>query len=175
MISIQKTIRTTGILVVSIFLMMSQFGVAYAGDGSFLSKFQGEWNSDDNAFGQSARSTMVWSPDLNDHFMRLEYKIVMGTGGKNSIFQGTAYYKPLGKTEYVAFWADNRGELHPIKATVDGNALVSIWGVEGKKLGRTRYELQDKDHLSVTDWIKKGDDWRQFNYNVFTRIPLNAD
>ena len=157
-------------LMVFFFLTIPQTVVAHAGEQSLLSKFQGEWISDGEAFGQTATSTMVWSQALNKKFMHLEYKITMGSEGKSSVFQGTAYYKSLGNDEYSAFWADNIGDLHPITAKIDGNALVSIWGVKGAKLGRTRYELQGPNLLSVTDWIKKGDDWRQFNHNIFSRV-----
>jgi hypothetical protein len=162
------------LFIATVLTIFSQLGIAHADDPSLLSKFQGEWASNGDAFGKPAKSTMVWSSTLNSKFIHLDYKISMGTPDKPSIFQGVAYYKSNNDGTYTAFWADNTGDLHPITATVDGNALTSIWGVEGAKLGRTRYELLDQDRLSITDWIKIGDDWRQFNMNVFTHVAPDS-
>ena len=151
-----------------IFLTLgTPYGLAVAEENTFLSNFQGEWQSDGDAFGQPAHSVMTWSLDLNDKFYRLNYNIITGT---TPLLTGVAYYKETGAGQLKAFWADSTGDLHPITATFDGSALVSIWGVEGEKLGRTRYELISPNQIQVTDWIMKDSDWRQFNQNVFSKV-----
>ena len=114
---------------------------------------------------------MTWSPALNGRFVRLDYRIEMRPApDQMSLFQGIAYYKAEGGDKLDAFWADNFGELHPISAEHDESALVALWGVEGSKQGRTRYELIAPDKIEVTDWIKTPEGWRQFNHTVFTRL-----
>jgi len=86
-----------------------------------------------------------------------------------AVFEGVGYYQ-LGDGETLqAFWSDNSGDLHPIRAEREGEALISHWGVEGGKQGRTRYELLLSGDLQVTDWIRTSEGWRQFNQSTFTR------
>jgi hypothetical protein len=94
----------------------------------------------------------------------------MPRGEQTAVFEGAAYYKYEGNDRWSAFWADNSGDLHPVSAVRDGAAIVSHWGVEGAKYGRTRYELMSNGELEVTDWIQTGEGWKQFNKNTFTRI-----
>lgn len=145
--------------------------VAQAQSDSLLPKFIGAWQSDGMAFGAQANSTMTWAPSLDGQFVRLDYKIEMQRAGdETQVFQGVAYYKVADGNMYRAFWADNTGDLHPITAEREGDALVSHWGVTGGKQGRTRYELLAPDRMEVTDWLKTGDGWRKFNQNVFSRL-----
>ena len=140
-----------------------------------LEDFAGEWTSTDPAFGAPAQSTMAWSPALDGKFARLNYRIEMQQGsGATSVFEGVAYYRSAPGETLTAFWADNSGDLHPIVAVRDGQALVSDWGVAGKKKGRTRYELVETDQMEVTDWVKTDEGWRQFNHNNFKRQDASA-
>ena len=136
----------------------------------FFQQLMGEWRSSDAAFGMPAESVMTWSPTLNGRFVRLDYRIEMRPGpDQTSLFQGIAYYKVEDGNLSIAFWADNSGDLHPISAEHDENALVAYWGVEGGKQGRSRYELTAPDKMEVTDWIKTSDGWSQFNHSIFTQ------
>lgn len=137
-----------------------------------LEAFVGVWVSSGPAFGAPAKSTMRWVPDLNGNFLRLNYRIEMqSSDAPMAVFEGVAYYKNSTDGKLRAFWADNSGDLHPITADWDGDALVSDWGVAGKKQGRTRYQLIRYDEMAVTDWIKTDEGWRQFNHNVFKLQP----
>lgn len=137
---------------------------------SIFDPFHGEWRSSGPAFGAPALSRMAWAPTLDGKYFRLDYRIEMQTPeGAVSIFQGVAYYRDTGEDVVNAFWADNSGDLHPIAAERDHNALIAHWGVEGGKQGRTRYEVLSSGEIEVTDWIKTADGWRQFNHNVFVR------
>ncbi len=151
----------------SIFLNVSPAFAQEKDAAQLLEDFIGEWTSQDPAFSAPAQSTMRWSPALNEKFSRLNYRIEMNEGA--SVFEGVAYYKMASGENLTAFWADNSGDLHPIVAMRDGQALVANWGVEGEKQGRTRYELIGADEIEVTDWIRTDDGWRQFNHNIFRR------
>ena len=137
---------------------------------ALLEQFVGEWRSDGPALGAEAVSTMTWSQALGGKFMRLDYRIDMNRDGKSSVFEGVGYYQ-LGDGETIrGNWADNFGDMDPISATREGDALVSIWGVDGGKQGRTRYELLPSGEMQVTDWVINDGDWRQFNQNTYQRI-----
>ena len=137
----------------------------------FLVKFLGEWRSDGDAFGSPAESKMIWGFTLGARFVQLDYQVLIKKEPSLvNVFQGVGYYKNSDTDEFAAFWADNSGDLHPIIAYREGDALISNWGVEGGKQGRTRYELLGVELMEVTDWIKTGDGWRQFNQNTFERI-----
>lgn len=142
---------------------------AGADEQPFLDRFIGAWTSNGDAFGGPAQSMMIWAPAFDGKFTRLEYRIEMQRGEKTPVFEGVAYYQAADGPEWRAFWADNSGDLHPIRAERDGDALVAHWGVSGGKEGRTRYELTAAGEIIVTDWIKTAEGWRQFNRNMFTK------
>lgn len=137
---------------------------------ALIAEFDGEWSSDGDAFGASATSTMHWASSLDGKFMQLSYRIEMSRAADaSSVFEGVAYYR-LDKSDAISgFWADNSGDLHPLHAKRDGQAIVSHWGAAGGKQGRTRYELTGADEMRVIDWILTPDGWRQFNDNIFSR------
>lgn len=145
-------------------------GSAAADERLLLEQFVGAWSSNGDAFGGPAQTAMTWTPVLSGKFIRLDYRIEMPRGAETAVFEGAAYYKPEGDGRWSAFWADSSGELHPVSAARDGDAIVSHWGVEDVKYGRTRYELLPNGEMEVTDWIQRDQDWRQFNQNTFTRI-----
>ncbi len=118
---------------------------------------------------------MTWSKALSGRFMAINYEIHMTSdASKTSTFKGLACYRPQEDSTYKAFWANNTGDLHPIVAHQEESALVSIWGVEESKLGRTHYELNDDGTMTVTDWIKSNGEWRQFNLNTFALVVAVA-
>ncbi|WP_375201895.1 hypothetical protein [Hyphococcus sp.] len=161
-------VRTVLTIIVTLFCLTQS---AAAGSPSVLLKqFEGRWTSDGPAFGGAAQSVMIWAPTLKDKFFRLDYSVaVTRDDGASFTFEGVAHYR-LGEGETLsAYWADNSGDLHPIRAERDGDALVAHWGVEGAKQGRTRYELLSSARMQVTDWIKTEDGWRQFNQNQFNK------
>lgn len=141
---------------------------------SIFDQLAGAWISDGPAFGAPAASRMQWQSSLDGKFTRLDYKIEMRSPeGTLSTFEGVAFYRAAGEHSIDAFWADNSGDLHPISAEHEGDALIAHWGVEGGKQGRTRYELSSVDEITVTDWIKTDEGWRQFNHNVFKRVSAD--
>ncbi len=138
-----------------------------------LEDLEGEWRSGSPAFGQSASSTLSLSLTLGGKFHRLDYSINMVKEKTQSLmFQGTAHYRLLADGRYDAFWADSSGDLHPIKARAEGNAIIADWGISGAKQGSTKYQLNSNGTLTVTDMIKRDDKWVQFNKMEFARVNI---
>lgn len=162
-------------LVTLVCLLVLAFVPARADDPvDLMERFAGEWTSGRDALGGPAHSIMRWSPALNGRFMRLDYSVESAAdANRKFLFQGAAYYRLAPGETLQAFWADNAGDLHPIRAERDGDALIAHWGVEGLKQGRTRYELLEGGDMQVTDWIRTGEGWRQFNENRFARTASN--
>lgn len=151
--------------------ILSMFAAAQAGEATaLLDSFEGRWISDGPAFGGEAESSMVWAPVFKEKFFRLDYRVaVMQEEGAPFVFEGVAHYQLQEGSVLGAYWADNSGDLHPIRAERDGEALIAHWGVEGAKRGRTRYELLPSGAIEVTDWIRTDEGWRQFNQNSFVK------
>lgn len=157
-------------------LMLVVMPPAFAEEASIVETFIGDWVSEGDAFGGPASSTMVWSSALEGAFTRLDYRIEMNPEAPNpSVFAGVAYYKKVDEGAYKAYWADSNGDLHPVIAVHDDDALLVDWGVAGAKQGRTRYELVADDKMRVTDWLLTDDGWRQFNQNDFMRSDPEAN
>jgi hypothetical protein len=119
---------------------------------------------------------MTWTHTLDGEFAELSYRIDMRPSPeKTSVFEGKAFYQltssgsDTSPQEIRAFWADTNGSLNPIKATRDGNTLISYWGEPHTEEGRTAYELLSATERQITDWVKTPDGWRQFNQNRFVR------
>lgn len=138
---------------------------------SFMQNLEGTWSASGKAFNMPAEISMSWVTTLNEKFYHLTYRMVMtGQDSSTQTFEGTAYYQAKTDTELVATWFDSGGEMHPIKATVDGESLTAIWGTSDTKLGKTIYRFIDDNTIEITDFIqnKKGE-WRQFNRNEVKR------
>lgn len=61
--------------------------------------------------------------------------------------------------------------MHPITATDDGTTLTSVWGIPGKKLGKTTYSFKDEKTVEVTDYIQRKDQsWNEFSRNTFKKM-----
>lgn len=152
---------------------------AYADDTQPLKAFIGEWQSNGDAFGKPAISTISWQPAFNGKFIRLDYAINSNDSGTPTpVFSGTAYYKHKGDNQFTAFWADSQGSLHPVEAKLTdtplGTAIISHWGSVDTEQGRTRYTLTQDGNLHVTDWVRAEGTWRAFNENTYTRISGNT-
>lgn len=153
-----------------ILILLSYFSNAQT-SSEFLSKLAGNWSASGKAFNMPAEISMSWKKCLGDKFHHLSYRMDMkAPDGSTQTFEGTAYYKVATGMELVATWFDSGGEMHPIKATVEGESLIAIWGTPETKLGKTIYRFIDYKTVEITDFIqnKKGE-WKQFNKNEVTR------
>jgi catechol 2,3-dioxygenase-like lactoylglutathione lyase family enzyme len=140
-----------------------------------LNDLVGHWRSSDPALGGPAVSTLAWEPVLDGHFLEVRYSIHRGDStGSPPLFAGRALYRAAGEDDIEAFWADSNGDLLPIRAVIDANALVATWGSAGGKLGRTRYELDDAGTLQVTDWLWRDEQWVTFSQLRFVREEAEA-
>lgn len=138
---------------------------------AILRKLEGNWSASGKAFNLPAEISMSWKKSLGDKFYHLSYRMDMkAPDGSIQTFEGTAYYKVMTDSVLVATWFDSGGEMHPIKATVDGESLTAIWGTPETKLGKTIYQFVDHNTIEITDFIqnKKGE-WKQFNKNSVSK------
>lgn len=141
---------------------------------SFYDHFQGEWQSEGDAFGMPAQSTMNWTRTLDDRFIHLDYKILLTlSDGKKSSFLGNGYYRPDSGNRYDGFWADNTGDLHPLKLECGEKEVMVHWGSDGEKQGRTQYKLNPSGTMTIIDWVLADESWRQFNKNDFIKVEAH--
>ena len=139
----------------------------------FLQQLIGSWSGEGKAFGNAATISLVCKPSLENRFTQLSYKMLIHIPSQpDQVFEGVAYYKPDSAQQYVATWFDSGGDMHPIKSSVEGTTMTSLWGIPGKKYGKTVYHLKDNTSLEITDYIFRNSDqtWREFNRNTITRI-----
>lgn len=136
-----------------------------------MAKLNGQWAGIGKAFNMPADITMSWEKTLRNQFYQLRYRMDMkAPDGTIQNFEGTAFYKIVSEKELVAAWFDSGGEMHPIKASIDGTTLTAIWGTPETKLGKTIYQFTNDQTVEITDFIqnKKGE-WKQFNKNSVSK------
>lgn len=161
----------------SALLLIAMTNPAFAADdrASVLDRFSGIWTATGNSFGAEVKSRMVWSKALDGQFHRIDYDIIIDAE-KAQRFSGIGHYKAVGdKTtgghRTAGYWADNSGDLHPLSVTLEDDAIISIWGIAGKKMGRSEYRLITANRATVTDWLFTKTGWQQFNQAEFVRVP----
>lgn len=139
----------------------------------FLSRLEGSWQGEGKAFGMAANMQMKWEWVLNKKFLRLTLKNDMSRpNGQKQMFEGQAYYQHIGADKYQAHWFDSRGISFPIKAHLEENALVALWGSPEIEEGKSTYRLIDANSLEVTDTVKQKDGtWREFGRTMLKRTP----
>jgi lipocalin len=137
----------------------------------FLSRLEGSWQGDGKAFGMAANMQLKWEWVLNKKFLRLSLKNEMSApNGQKQVFEGQAYYQATAADKYEAHWFDSRGVTFPIKAHLEGDALVALWGSPDKEEGKSVYRLVDAGTLEVIDNVKQKDGtWREFGRATLKR------
>lgn len=130
----------------------------------FLSRLEGSWQGEGKALGMAANLQIQWEWVLNKKFLRLTLKNEMSTpNGQKQVFEGQAYYQASGGDKFEAHWFDSRGVTFPIKAHVEANSLVALWGSPDKEEGKSTYRLIDDGTLEVVDTVKQKDGtWKEF-------------
>ena len=136
-----------------------------------LSQFVGTWKGEGKITGLDSRIVMSWENVLDGKFVKLSFRNEMKKkDGGTQVFEAYAYYKPIDEQKYKGSWFDSGGELHPLDATIEGNALNTLWGTAETKLGRTIYRLVDDKKMEVVDSIRlKDGTWREFGRAVYIR------
>jgi hypothetical protein len=90
--------------------------------------------------------------------------------GQVRIFEGHAYYQAMADNKFEAKWFDSRGESFPIKAQIEGDALVAFWGTTEKEQGKSVYRLLEPAKVEVVDLVlQKDGTFREFGRFVLTR------
>jgi hypothetical protein len=138
-------------------------GLAQTGQDPLLSRLAGQWSGTGTVLNQPSKIEMSWSWELGGRFLKLSFRNEMGTAPKVSVFEGHAYYRPVGENQYRGMWFDNSGMFRPLDARRDGDALVSKWGTPETEEGETTYRLMADGKMEVVDRVKSKDGtWRQF-------------
>ena len=135
---------------------------------AFLSRLEGAWQGEGKAFGMAAKQEIKWEWVLQKKFLRLTIKNEMTRNGQPQLFEGQAYYQATGADKFEAHWFDSRGVKFPIKAQLEGDALVALWGSPDKEEGKSIYRLVDDSTLEVVDSVKQKDG----TYREFGRVTL---
>jgi hypothetical protein len=157
----------TGHLLVA--LLLSAAALQSAAD-PLLSRLAGQWTGTGTVLNQPSKIQMSWTWELGGRFMRLSFRNEMGTAPKVNIFEGHAYYRPSAEGQYRGMWFDNAGQLRPLDAKRDGDALVSKWGTPDTEEGETTYRLRADGTMEVIDRVKgKDGTWREFGRATYTR------
>ena len=134
-----------------------------AGTDPLLSRLAGQWTGAGTVLNQPAKIQMAWSRELGGQFLKLSFRNEMGTAPTINVFEGHAYYRPVGDGRYRGMWFDNAGMFRPLEARADGDALVSQWGTVETEQGETTYRLLADGRMDVIDRVKgKDGTWREF-------------
>ncbi len=156
------------LLAVSTLLVLLTATTATTQTNAFLSRLEGTWQGEGKAFGMPAKMEIKWEWVLVEKFLRLTLENDMGAPNSRRLFQGRAYYKAISADKFEAHWFDSRGESFPIKAQLEGDALVAFWGSPEKEEGKSVYRLVDDSTLEVVDSVKQKDG----TYREFGRVTL---
>ena len=134
-----------------------------------LSRLEGSWQGDGKTLGMAANMQLKWEWVLNKKFLRLSLKNEMSTpNGQKQVFEGEAYYHA---SAAEAHWFDSRGMMFPIKAQIEGDMLISMWGSPDKEEGKSTYRIIDANTLEVIDTVKQKDGtWREFGRATLKRL-----
>ena len=156
-------------LAVSLLLVLLSSASAASQPNAFFSRLEGTWHGEGKAFGMAARLQIKWEWVLQKKFLRLMLKNEMTTAnGQPQLFEGQAYYQAVGNDKFEAHWFDSRGVSFPIKAHLEGDALIAFWGSPDKEEGKSIYRLVDDATLEVVDTVKQ----KEGTYREFGRATL---
>lgn len=72
----------------------------------------------------------------------------------DSVFEGHAYYKPLGNGKYQGNWQDSYGNQFPLSASFESSVLTALWGEPSTETGRTTYKLNDAGDVEIVDFVR---------------------
>jgi len=157
-----------------ILLLLLTPSQATSQSNQFFARLEGSWQGEGKAFGMGARLQIKWEWVLEKKFLRLTLRNEMSTpNGQKQTFEGQAYYQSSAGDKSDAHWFDSRGVTFPIKAHVEGDALVALWGSPDKEEGKSTYRLIDDGTLEVVDTVKQKDGtWREFGRATLKRFQV---
>lgn|GEM_PF-1616129 len=120
----------------------------------------GEWRGQCDAWGAEMLCELDWALGLHPDHFTVSYAII-DAEEEVDVFRGTGVYRPAGYG-FEGYWSDSSGAIHPLRASWDGDALITHWGTAGSAQGRTEYRLANDGSLRVIDWALRDDGWVQF-------------
>lgn len=139
---------------------------------SLIDRLEGRWRGTGTLLGQSSAAELVFERVLSDRFLRLELRNTMTSAeGAETLFAGDAYYALEGGGSDGLLrgrWFDSRGIALPIRARIEGDALISDWGSEETERGRTTYRLEGAT-LVVVDEVLADGELREFGRVTYER------
>jgi len=119
----------------------------------------GRWEGSGTFQGKPATGTIHWEGVLAGKFKRLGIQLSLD---EKVVFEGHACYDLRPGDPIRGSWFDSQGSSYPIKAKMDGDSLVALWGMDpAEPSGRSVYQLTG-DKLLVTDYLRRSGEWRQF-------------
>lgn len=139
---------------------------AQTADSEPLKRFAGHWQGEGKFFGMNATVQSKWEWLLSGKFLRLVVSYEMTTpDGKKQTFEGHAYYQAKGSGQYEGRWFDSQGNAYPVKGTLEGDTLTSLWGEPGKSEGKSTYRISEAGKvLEIVDATRQKDgNWKEFS------------
>lgn len=160
--------RTAAVLVAC--LLVAGGAQAQKPDDPFLARLIGAWAGDGTVLNQPAKIQLEWAWTLDRQFARLVFRNEMSAAPAMRIFEGHAYYRGSGDGGYAGTWFDSSGAIRPIKARLDGEAIVATWGTSETEVGETTYRLKGPTTLEIVDRVRQKDGtWRVFGQSTLTK------
>jgi hypothetical protein len=161
-----KYLKPRILLICLTFLMWPHQVFAQSQPASLVNSFHGTWRGDGKTLGMNARLQLKWEPVLENKFLRLTLRNEIGAAtARKQIFEGHAYYQRdrASETNYEARWFDSRGFSFPIKAHVEGESMVALWGTPETEQGKSVYRIIEQGKMEVVDSVKQKDGaWKEF-------------
>src|SRR5215475_11911869 len=93
-------------------------------------QLNGRWEGKGTFQGKAATGAVHWEGVLGGKFKRLGIALSLDN---QVIFEGHAYYDLKPGSEIHGSWFDSQGSSYPIRATMDGDSLVALWGNDPAK------------------------------------------
>ena len=134
----------------------------------FAKTIIGSWQGKGTLFDQEASFEMTWENTLNSKFIKLSFKnSFKDQSGVVRVMKAHAYYR---LTQNTGYWFDSRGVMLPLKLEIEGNSMTVLWGEASSERGKTVYAMDDSNHLSVQDFVLKGDSYALFGEAIYRRL-----
>ncbi len=130
----------------------------------FEKRILGIWSGNDTISGMPANISMSWEPDLQNHFILLNYRTELrDSSGRMKVFEGKAFYRNADDApgHYIATWFDTDGGMYPVDANYDGRMLSAIWKKSATESEKTEYHFLDDNTLEIKNFSqRKAGKWK---------------
>jgi hypothetical protein len=133
-------------------------------------RLEGVWSGSGTLFGRPAGFGMEWRLEWDRRIatLRFDNAFVAEDGARTPVLEAVAYYRARGGGEARGTWIDSRGEILALRFEAGDSTLTVHWEADTES-GRTEYLLVEEDVLEVMDFVRSGDDWREFGRALYRR------